>query len=95
MSLHLMVSQALSDSAQRLNVLALFFAVAGSWLLLATRWREQEARLRLACGTAADSGADAASLPGEPTRRINRFFYQFGFTCLTVALSLSWSSTWI
>ena len=28
-----------------------------------------------------------------PTLRVNRFFYQFGFACLAIALVLSWDST--
>lgn len=93
MSLQVLLYQMLANSAQRLNLLALFFAVAGSWLLLATRWREQTAGLRLAAGSGSDPTA-AAGHADESTRRINRFFYRFGYGCLVVAVSLSWCSTW-
>ena len=77
--------------AQTLNGLALFFAVAGSWLLLATRLREQRAVGHLA--SAMDELDEEASLLDEPTRRINRFFYAFGGATLGAALLLSWCST--
>lgn len=77
--------------AQTINALALFFAVAGSWLLLATRLREQRAGARLAAEM--DQLDGEASLLDEPTRRINRFFYAFGAAALSVALLLSWYST--
>ncbi|MEO4047570.1 hypothetical protein AAFN46_10825 [Pseudomonas sp. CAU 1711] len=80
-----------SHPAQWLNGLALFFALAGSWVLLATRLREQRAMTHLA---AEQSEVDEeASLLDEPTRRINRFFYQFGAITLSGALLLSWFST--
>ncbi|WP_220812121.1 hypothetical protein [Pseudomonas paralcaligenes] len=76
--------------AQVLNGLALFFALAGGWLLLATRLREQRAGVRLA----SDAELDAdASLLDERTQRINRFFYAFGGATLAGALALSWFST--
>jgi len=74
--------------AQVVNGLALFLALAGSWLLLATRFREQ----RLVSGLAADSELDESVLLDEPTLRINRFFYQFGSICLLGALLLSFYS---
>lgn len=76
--------------AQSINGLALFFAVAGSWLLLATRLREQRAIGHLASAIDLD---EEASLLDEPTRRINRFFYAFGGATLGAALLLSWFST--
>ena len=76
--------------AQTLNALALFFAVAGSWLLLATRLREQRAGGRLAAEMDALAGD---SLLDESTSRINRFFYAFGGATLSLALLLSWYST--
>ncbi|MDG9925493.1 MULTISPECIES: hypothetical protein [unclassified Pseudomonas] len=78
---------------QVLNGLALFFAVAGSWLLLATRLREQRAVARLATGSELDEIDEEATLLDEPTQRINRFFYGFGGATLIVALVLSWTST--
>ena len=79
-----------NHSPQVINGLALFFALAGSWLLLATRLREQRASARLV----ADAELDAeASLLDERTQRINRFFYGFGAITLAAALLLSWFST--
>lgn len=76
-----------------LNGLALFFALAGAWLLLATRLREQLAQARLLAGNALNALAQQADACDEPTRRLNRFFYRFGYTCLALALLLSWLST--
>jgi hypothetical protein len=73
-----------------LNLLALFFAVAGAWLLLATRYREQAWLGALPVGV--DGKAMVAALD-QPRERLNRFFYQFATTCLSGALLLSWSST--
>lgn len=74
---------------QVVNGLALFFAVAGSWLLLATRLREQRACARLAM----DEVAGDAAVTDPSTQRINRFFYFFGGATLSVALLLSGFST--
>lgn len=76
-----------------LNILALFFAVAGSWLLLATRLREQRAGARLAAGSELAELNEETPLLDEPTQRINRFFYHFGGATLSAALLLSWFST--
>ncbi|MEE4462689.1 hypothetical protein HA520_05605 [Azotobacter chroococcum] len=74
-----------------LNTVALFFALAGSWLLLATRLREQRALARLAGeGELGEEGAWALE---AATGRVNRFFYRFGAGTLLLALLLSWSST--
>lgn len=73
-----------------LNDLALFFALAGAWLLLATRRRERLALERLV----AESEVQPQPLSTfEPLARLNRFFYRFGFACLTLALAVSWYST--
>ena len=77
--------------AQVVNGLALFLALAGAWLLLATRIREQRAVARLAA--ASDLADDAASWLDEPTLRINRFFFRFGGISLAAALALSFYST--
>jgi hypothetical protein len=71
-----------------LNGLALFVALAGAWLLLATRLREQRAIARLLAGM-----AQQAYALDEPTLRMNRFFYCFGCVCLVSALLLSWVCT--
>jgi hypothetical protein len=72
-----------------LNLLALFFAVAGAWLLLATRYRQQAAVGALAF----NAENNAVSAADNATQRLDRFFYQFGCLCLASALLLSWSST--
>ncbi len=77
--------------AQTINALALFFAVAGSWLLMATRLREQRAMARLAAEM--DELDEQSSLLDEPALRINRFFYRFSAAALGAALLLSWYST--
>lgn len=79
--------------AQVINALALFFAVSGSWLLLATRLREQRALARLAGQGDMPELEEDTSLFDEPTRRINQFFYLFGGSVLVLALMLSWFST--
>ncbi|MFC2972794.1 hypothetical protein ACFOJE_11285 [Azotobacter bryophylli] len=77
--------------AQLLNSLALFFAFAGSWLLLATRIREQRMLARVVREGRMEAGEEC--LADEPTLKINRFFYCFGAGSLSLALLLSWSST--
>ena len=76
-----------------LNGLALFFALAGAWLLLATRMREQHASARLLAGSELNGLAEEAYASDEPTLRLNQFFYRFGYACLVSALLLSWFST--
>ncbi|WP_349571611.1 hypothetical protein [Azotobacter salinestris] len=74
-----------------LNAVALLFALAGSWLLLATRLREQRALARLA-GEGELDEEESWALEAA-TGRVNRFFYRFGAGTLLLALLLSWSST--
>jgi hypothetical protein len=79
-----------SYPSQVVNGLALFLALAGGWLLLATRLREQRAQARLLLeGELAtlELGGDGRS------ERLNRFFYAFGAVSLLAALLLSWLST--
>lgn len=90
MSVQALWSLFLAYPGQWLNGLALFFALAGAWLLLATRMREQRASARL---LASDEGAEQDFLFDEPMLRLNRFFYRFGYLCLGAALLLSWGST--
>lgn len=79
-----------SPIPRRPNGLALFFGVAGAWLLLATRARERRALARWA----AEGEAGEEALPmDEATLRINLFFYRFGAACLGLALLVSWAST--
>ncbi|MDR9754135.1 hypothetical protein RG836_22010 [Pseudomonas sp. SZMC_28357] len=90
MSLHL-ISLFTAHPAKLINLLALLLAFPGSWLLHATRRREQRAMASLV--------EQRASRPSqEPTLdwatlRMNRFFYRFGFACLGLALVVSWIST--
>ena len=93
MSLQLLWSLFVGQPAQALNSLALFFALAGAWLLLATRLREQRAVARLLVNGDADAMPEQACVFDEPTLRLNRFFYRFGYATLLLALALSWAST--
>lgn len=89
MSLQVLWSLFLAHPAGALNSLALFFAVAGSWLCLMTRLRKQRGMARVL----AQGELDEADVQDERTLRINRFFYRFGGICLGAALLLSWFST--
>lgn len=91
MILQYLWAQFSAHPAQIINDLALFFAIAGSWLLLATRVREQRAHARLAVES--ELGNAGAALLDERTRRINRFFFHFAAACLVLALLLSFHST--
>lgn len=82
-----------SQPGQWLNGLALFFAVTGAWLVLATRMREQRAMARLLAGNTVSEMAEQAYAEDAPTQRLNQFFYRFGLACLVAALLLSWLST--
>jgi hypothetical protein len=93
MSLQALWSLFLAHPAQSANSLALFFAVAGAWLLLATRLREQRGQARLAAESELDGVTAQASLLSEATLRMNRFFNRFGYACLAIALAVSGIST--
>lgn len=82
-----------SQPGQWLNGLALFFAMAGAWLLLATRLREQRKLARLLAGNGLNDLAPQAYAFDAPALRLNRFFYRFGYACQASALLLSWLST--
>lgn len=88
MSLQVLWSLFLAHPAGAVNSLALFFAVAGAWLCLVTRVREQRGLARVL----ADGELDVQD-QDERTLRINRFFYRFGAACLGSALLLSGFST--
>lgn len=90
MSLQALYAVLTAHPGRCLNVLAMFFACAGAWLLLATRQRELRAEAQV---NGSSDGHGEAVLDAEPTLRLNRFFYQFGFACLVIALVLSWDST--
>lgn len=92
MPLQALWSVFLAHPAQSLNALALFFGLAGSWLLLATRVREQRAVARLIAGGTAKAMVEEAWVFAAPAQRLNRFFYRFGFASLAASLALSWGS---
>ncbi|GAA6130772.1 hypothetical protein [Halopseudomonas sabulinigri] len=81
----------LAHPALVINALALFFAVTGSWLWLATQLRGLLAAQRLA--TAAQ--APQLNANNRATMRSNRLFYSVGALSLSLALLLSVISTQI
>ena len=93
MSLQALYAVITAHPGRCLNLLALFFALAGAWVLLATRMREQRASARLLAGSELNELAQEAYACDEPTLRLNQFFYRFGYACLASALLLSWFST--
>ncbi len=95
MSLQALWAMFLAHPAQVVNGLALFFAGAGGWVLLATRLREQRSIARLAADSELEEVDEAADTQDEGARRLNRFFYAFGYFSLAVALGVSWASTQI
>lgn len=72
-----------------INALALFLAVAGAWLLVATRARQNRALARVSASAKPAGGDDME----HASARVNRFFTSFGAACLVLALALSWFST--
>lgn len=68
-----------------INAMALFYAVAGSWLWIATQLREARASAMLATSPA-EMTQDA---PQPATQRANRMFYMVGGVCLALALLLT------
>lgn len=71
-----------------LNGLALLCALCGSWLLLATQWRETHTQRR----PLAASTLEATSTSDGATRRVNRVFYKAGGAGLLLGLGLSVAS---
>lgn len=92
MSLQALWSLYQAHPHQAVNSLALFFAVIGSWLLMATRLREQRASARLVVESDLEELEQDAPVD-ERSQKINRFFYTFGSFTLAVALGVSWAST--
>lgn len=78
----------LENPALVLNGLALFFAVNGSWLWIATQLRSSLGRQRLATLPPSES-----ELGFNRDQRINRLFYSVGAVCLGLATLLSLTST--
>ncbi|ERO63872.1 hypothetical protein P308_26930 [Pseudomonas piscis] len=86
-------SMFIAHPGKLINLFALLLACPGSWLLHATRRREQRALANLAVQSE-ERAVDQPMLMLDPaTLRINRFFYRFGFACLGLALLVSWIST--
>ncbi|MVV50877.1 hypothetical protein EJA72_21930 [Pseudomonas sp. PB120] len=92
MSLHLMTLFTAHPS-KLINLLALSFAFPGSWLLHATRRREQRALANLDEQSQSRRIDEPTLTLDGATLRMNRFFYRFGFACLGLALLVSWIST--
>lgn len=93
MSLHALWWWVEAQPGLWLNSLALFVAVAGSWLLLATRWREKRALARVMVSAQVQPMEAEDYVIDTPTQRINQFFYRFAAVCLLSAIVLSWVST--
>ena len=89
MSLHWLWVHGLTSPAQALNALALFLAVAGGWLWIATRVREMRLPNSVLQANAERIEAAPELLLEARTQRINRFFYRFGAACLLGSLLLS------
>ncbi len=79
-----------------LNALALVSVLCGSWLLLATQWREARAPRRALTTYRAKASHQVASngtaANGTATRRINQVFYKCGVAGLVIGLTLSMAS---
>jgi hypothetical protein len=86
MSLQVLMGFLIAHPAKLINLLALLITCPGGLLLQSARRRAAMARERLA----ADEGLlEAFDL------RVPRYYYILGFSCLAMALLLSWFSTWI
>ncbi|HGM5582620.1 TPA: hypothetical protein ACKP22_004340 [Pseudomonas putida] len=86
MSLQVLWGFLAAHPAKLINVLALFITCPGGLLLHSARRRQSDARESLA---AEEGLVDAFDL------RVPRYYYILGFSCLAMALLLSWFSTWI
>ncbi|MFZ5934588.1 hypothetical protein BGP84_03025 [Pseudomonas putida] len=69
-----------------INLLALLLTCPGGLLLQNARRREATGRESLAVEEGAVDAFD---------QRVPRYYYILGFSCLAMALLLSWFSTWI
>ncbi|WP_194789905.1 hypothetical protein [Pseudomonas sp. UFMG81] len=86
MSLQVLWSFLAAHPGKLVNLLALLITCPGGLLLQSARRRASMARESLAV----DEGlVDAFDL------RVPRYYYILGFSCLAMALLLSWFSTWI
>ncbi|EKT4457756.1 hypothetical protein ABGT18_01530 [Pseudomonas putida] len=86
MSLQVLWGFLAAHPTKLINLLALLLTCPGGLLLHSARRREAETREYMA----ADEGVvDAFDL------RVPKYFYILGFSCLAMALLLSWFSTWV
>lgn len=92
MSLQSLWSFFSTNPAWVINALALFFCVAGGWLLVATGLREQFARAELSGSSAADGSLQSLRVDAGKGAALNRFFYGFGGVSLAFGLMLSLAS---
>ncbi|MGJ7551045.1 hypothetical protein [Pseudomonas alloputida] len=69
-----------------INLLALLLTCPGGLLLQSARRREATSRESLAVEEGLVDAFD---------QRVPRYYYILGFSCLAMALLLSWLSTWI
>lgn len=79
----------LAHPALVINGLALFFAVSGSWLWIATQLRGALRAQRVATAPQGSTAAPA----DQATLRSNRLFYRVGGVALALGLLLSLIST--
>ena len=85
MSLQVLMGFLAAHPAKLVNLLALLITCPGGLLLHSARRRAEITRQRLAVDEGAAQGFDL---------RVPRYYYSLGFTCLAMALLLSWLSTW-
>lgn len=73
-----------------LNGLALICAFCGSWLLVATQWRQICASRRTVIAQVPATSRSTAGVAA--TQRVNQVFYRFGWAGLLLGLGLSAAS---
>ncbi|EKT4468166.1 hypothetical protein WCE02_07070 [Pseudomonas juntendi] len=86
MSLQVLWGFLAAHPAKLINLLALLITCPGGMLLHSARRREAVVRERVVSDEVA---VDAFG------QRVPRYYYILGFSCLAMALLLSWFSTWI
>ena len=86
MSLQVLWGFLSAHPAKLINVLALLMTCPGGLLLHSARRREAVSRESLAVEEGVVDAFD---------QRVPRYYYILGFSCLAMALLLSWFSTWI
>lgn len=86
MSLQVLWGLLAAHPAKLINLLALLITCPGGLLLQSARRRAVIARDELAVDEGVVDAFD---------RRVPRYYYILGFSCLAMALLLSWFSTWI